>query len=152
MAWWQRRQERIASVFEQSQLVYTGVRRTPVCAVVRSFSIAGVQIPIMAELFATVDDAYLILGLVNEDSSIAIRRTDDLVPRHTRLDACAHDWRRCRSLAQIDLKAMAIQVIDAQAHQLARAIELNLQKLNWDECPPHLVCSGHRLATLPAND
>ncbi len=41
------------------ELVYTGVRRTPVCAVMLRF-IAG-------ELFATTLDAYLILGVIPED-------------------------------------------------------------------------------------
>jgi uncharacterized hydantoinase/oxoprolinase family protein len=42
------------------ELVYTGVRRTPVCAVL---GLDGVT----AEFFATVHDAYLLLGLCPED-------------------------------------------------------------------------------------
>jgi probable H4MPT-linked C1 transfer pathway protein len=41
------------------ELVYSGVRRTPVCALV--------QEGVAAELFATTQDAYLVLGWVRED-------------------------------------------------------------------------------------
>lgn len=42
------------------ELVYTGVRRTPVCAVMGNEGLA-------AEFFATTQDVYLVLGLVPED-------------------------------------------------------------------------------------
>ncbi len=45
---------------EYGELVYTGVRRTPVCAVVKTKKVA-------AELFATTLDAYLLLGYTPED-------------------------------------------------------------------------------------
>ncbi|MGH7172091.1 MAG: hydantoinase/oxoprolinase family protein [Gemmataceae bacterium] len=45
-----------------SELVYTGVRRTPLCAVLGGYVTA-------AELFATTLDAYLLLGLVPEDAA-----------------------------------------------------------------------------------
>jgi probable H4MPT-linked C1 transfer pathway protein len=44
-----------------SELVYTGVRRTPLCAVIGGFNSA-------AELFATMLDVYLLLGLVSENA------------------------------------------------------------------------------------
>jgi probable H4MPT-linked C1 transfer pathway protein len=49
------------------ELVYTGVRRTPVCALV--------QEGVAAELFATMQDAYLVLGWVRGDP--ADRNTAD---------------------------------------------------------------------------
>lgn len=45
-----------------SELIYTGVRRTPVCAVLGGFSSA-------AEVFATMGDVFLLLGLVSEDAT-----------------------------------------------------------------------------------
>lgn len=44
-----------------SELVYTGVRRTPLCALLGSFG--------AAELFATTRDVYLLLGLLPEDAA-----------------------------------------------------------------------------------
>lgn len=50
------------------ELIYTGVGRTPICAVTQTLPWRGEQCPIAAELFATTADAYLILGEINEDS------------------------------------------------------------------------------------
>jgi (4-(4-[2-(gamma-L-glutamylamino)ethyl]phenoxymethyl)furan-2-yl)methanamine synthase len=55
--------ERLAS----RELVYTGVERTPLCALVRSLPWQGVDCPVAAELFATTADAYLMLGELPEE-------------------------------------------------------------------------------------
>jgi len=44
------------------ELVYTGVGRTPICAVVKSLPWRGRDCPVAAELFATTADAYVMLG------------------------------------------------------------------------------------------
>lgn len=51
------------------ELVYMGVERTPVCAVVRHLPWRGGQCPVAAELFATTADAYVVLGELVEDPS-----------------------------------------------------------------------------------
>ena len=43
------------------ELVYTGVGRTPVCAVTHTLPWRGQQCPVAAELFATTADAYVLL-------------------------------------------------------------------------------------------
>jgi probable H4MPT-linked C1 transfer pathway protein len=48
------------------ELVYTGVGRTPVCAVTRTLPWRDQQCPAAAELFATTADAYVLLGQVSE--------------------------------------------------------------------------------------
>jgi hypothetical protein len=50
-----------------SELVYTGVRRSPICAVVGAMPWRGSMCPTAQELFATTWDAYLILGDLPED-------------------------------------------------------------------------------------
>ncbi len=57
---------------QSSELVYTGMRRTPVCAVVQSVSFRGRTCPVAAELFATMSDVWMILGVMPED----MQRTD----------------------------------------------------------------------------
>lgn len=54
--------ERLAS----QELVYTGVRRTPVCSVVRQLRPPGHTL-VCAELFATMLDVYLMLGLIPDN-------------------------------------------------------------------------------------
>jgi probable H4MPT-linked C1 transfer pathway protein len=53
------------------ELLYRGVRRTPIAAVLREATLAGVNYPLMAELFATTLDAYLVLGRISPDPSAA---------------------------------------------------------------------------------
>lgn len=49
------------------ELVYTGVRRTPLCAVANQVTFRGQLVRVAAELFATTRDVYLWLGLLPED-------------------------------------------------------------------------------------
>src|SRR5207302_1770736 len=51
------------------ELVYAGVRRTPVCALAGQLPFRGVTTGLAAELFATTLDVYLTLGEVSADSS-----------------------------------------------------------------------------------
>ncbi len=53
------------------ELVYTGVGRTPVCAVVDRLPYLGRQSPVAAELFATTADAYLLLDEIPEQADAA---------------------------------------------------------------------------------
>lgn len=48
------------------ELVYTGVVRSPVCAVAREVPYRGQICPLTQELFATMQDAYLVLGKLPE--------------------------------------------------------------------------------------
>jgi probable H4MPT-linked C1 transfer pathway protein len=49
------------------ELVYTGVLRSPVCAIVESVPYRGRQIPVAQELFANTYDVYMILKELAED-------------------------------------------------------------------------------------
>ncbi|MBI1310490.1 H4MPT-linked C1 transfer pathway protein [bacterium] len=49
------------------ELVYTGVRRTPLCSISMSAQIACETTRIAAEVFATTLDAYLLIGEIPED-------------------------------------------------------------------------------------
>lgn len=51
------------------ELVYTGVERSPVCAVVDALPWRTQQVPVAQELFATTRDAYLLLGDLPEDAN-----------------------------------------------------------------------------------
>jgi (4-(4-[2-(gamma-L-glutamylamino)ethyl]phenoxymethyl)furan-2-yl)methanamine synthase len=48
------------------ELVYTGVERSPVCAIVREVPYRGKSCPVAQELFATSLDAWLMLGAIAE--------------------------------------------------------------------------------------
>ena len=51
------------------ELVYTGVRRSPVCAVAATLPHGGRECPVAQELFATSGDAHVILGNLPESES-----------------------------------------------------------------------------------
>ncbi|MCC6494367.1 MAG: H4MPT-linked C1 transfer pathway protein [Pirellulales bacterium] len=51
------------------ELVYTGIERTPIAALVGELRVRGRSWPTAAELFATTADAYLLLGELPEDPS-----------------------------------------------------------------------------------
>jgi uncharacterized hydantoinase/oxoprolinase family protein len=49
------------------ELVYTGVRRSPVCGLVREFPWRDGTVPVAQEFFATTADVYVLLGDLPED-------------------------------------------------------------------------------------
>jgi probable H4MPT-linked C1 transfer pathway protein len=51
------------------ELVYVGVKRTPICAVASSLPHRGRLVGLMAELFATTWDVYLTRGAIAEDAN-----------------------------------------------------------------------------------
>jgi len=51
------------------ELVYTGVERSPICAVLRELSWRGEACPVAQELFATTLDAYLLLDELAENAN-----------------------------------------------------------------------------------
>lgn len=113
------------------ELVYTGVRRTPICAVL------GMEVA--AELFATMLDAYLLTGLMSEDA--ADRDTADGRPA-TR--DCAHARLarlRCadgESFSMADAQTLAARALEVQWRNVAAAVERALQ----DRPVQRVVLSG----------
>ncbi|MBM3968512.1 MAG: H4MPT-linked C1 transfer pathway protein [Planctomycetes bacterium] len=53
---------------QSGELVYCGVRRTPLCALTDCVPLAGNNCAVAAELFATIFDVYLTLGDIPENS------------------------------------------------------------------------------------
>jgi len=106
------------------ELIYTGMRRTPLCAVANTVSLRGRRCPVAGELFATMLDVYLLLGLISEDA--ADHHTADGRPGTV---ACAYDRLArmvCCDRNEIDLdeaRSIARCFADAQQKQIASAIE-----------------------------
>ncbi|HZT83483.1 MAG TPA: hydantoinase/oxoprolinase family protein [Gemmataceae bacterium] len=105
-----------------SELVYTGARRTPLCALL------GVEAA--AEFFATTLDAYLLLGLLPEDA--ADRDTADGRPA-TR--AAAHARLARMLCADVETSTagrreeLALRVLQKQVHQIGFAVERVVKRL-----------------------
>jgi len=61
------------------ELVYQGIGRTPLCAVVDALPVDDQTVPVMKEVFATTDDCALLTGMIGEETDD--RQTADGRPR-----------------------------------------------------------------------
>lgn len=122
-----------------AQLVYTGVERTPVAAILRSLKINDLDCPVMAERFADSLDAYLCLGASEDPQNLD---TADGRPR-TRRFARARLARMVgedeSTMAANEVDQLARQIIDAQTQQILQAIHRNLP----GDKKPSVLVSGH---------
>jgi probable H4MPT-linked C1 transfer pathway protein len=111
------------------ELVYTGVERSPVCAVVRHLPYRGQMCPVAQELFATTWDAYLTLNELPEEldnTNTADGRPATRLAAQSRLSRClCADVTEC-STSDVLAAAEAIrqqqtaQIVVAVAQVLAR--------------------------------
>jgi len=114
------------------ELVYTGLRRTPLCAVL--------GLGVAAEVFATMLDAYLILGLVPEnaaDTQTADGRPVTLDHAHARV---ARMW--CADATEVsraDVEALARRAVETQARFICNAIA---QVLDGRRTPRRVILAG----------
>lgn len=125
------------------ELVYTGVQRSPICAIARSVPYRDNLCPVAQEYFATSGDAYVILGDLAEDR--ASHFTADGRP-------ATKPYARARLARSIcadrddfnhrDAVGVAQAVAEAQAELLAASMERVLQRCD-DHAPRSLVVSGH---------
>ena len=124
------------------ELVYTGVERTPVSAIVRRLPWRGGACPVATELFATVADAYLLLGELPEDAQnmdSADGRPRTKRAAHARMARMICADTTIFSLA--DAMSAATAVRDAQVAFIEEAIRRVAARLGGK--PRTLVLSGH---------
>ena len=130
--------ERLAS----GELAYTGVERTPLCALVRSLPWQGHDCPVAAELFATTADAYLMLGELPEEPENC--DTADGRPRtwpHALARLARMVCADADSFTPEDARQAAVIVREAQLELLQAAVEKVVTRLG---APPRtIITSGH---------
>ena len=106
-----------------AELVYSGVERTPVCALVESFPYRGEMCPVAAELFATTLDVYLTLGDLPE--SVGKEHTGDGEVRSQEAAGLRLSRMICADPDQFtadDALAAAEWIAESQAKRLAESI------------------------------
>ncbi len=132
-----------------SELVYTGARRTPVCALATSVQLSVTEqdppqsIPVAGELFATATDIHLLNGDIVEDEND--HETADGRPR-TR-QAALHRLARqfCSDPAEINtaqILSAARQIRDSQLQTIATAISRVMGSLPESQEPLPVLISG----------
>jgi probable H4MPT-linked C1 transfer pathway protein len=125
----------------RGELVYTGVTRSPLCAVARDVPWRGERCPLAHELFATTWDAYLILGELPEEPQSL--HTADGRPATKR---AAHD-RLARAICadremfdERDALAAAQSIAATHRSLLVTAVKGVLQRM--DGPPATVIVSG----------
>lgn len=124
----------------EGSLVYVGCSRTPVCALCQTLPFRGNRIPVMKEVFATIDDARLVLGLTPEEPDD--RNTADNTPR-----MIANSVNRLGRMIGLDHRHVTLE----DASQIAltvlaaarRIIENSIEKLQRADSAKNFVLSGH---------
>jgi (4-(4-[2-(gamma-L-glutamylamino)ethyl]phenoxymethyl)furan-2-yl)methanamine synthase len=123
------------------ELLYSGVGRTPICAVTPLLPRRGKPCRIAAELFAAAADAYLLLGDVAEDPTASWTAdgrplTVDCARRRLARMFCAD----VGELGEDQLQAAAVAFREEHVRQLAAAIEPVVARMA--EEPTRIVVSG----------
>jgi probable H4MPT-linked C1 transfer pathway protein len=126
---------------QSGELVYSGIKRTPVCAIVNEVPFQGQDYPLAAELFATTLDVYLALGQLPEDpndTETANGRPATVAAAHDRLARCL-----CCDATEVsteDMWVMSAAIAQAQRGQIARGIGAVLAAQG--SLPRRLLISG----------
>jgi probable H4MPT-linked C1 transfer pathway protein len=124
------------------ELVYTGLLRTPVCAVVRTLPRRGRRCRVAAEHFAIVGDAHLWLGHI--DAADYTCDTPDGRGR-SRLDAGARLARMvCADLEMLGARGIteiAEHIARVQVQQISRGIQQVMRRLGA-ACPRVAIVAG----------
>jgi probable H4MPT-linked C1 transfer pathway protein len=113
------------------ELVYTGVARSPVCAVASALPWRGKQVPTAQELFATTYDAYLTLGDLPEAPDSCFSADGRPATREAARDRLARSICADREMFdESDARAAAMAIARAQLARLAIAAQGVLRSLS----------------------
>lgn len=125
------------------ELLYTGVRRTPVCAVTPSVTLRSRPCPVAGELFATMLDVYLLTGDIapdEADGNTADGRPAAVVHAENRL---AHMLCCDRTeLTDDELRSLAAEVAAKHFHQIRSAVSAIIERCWRDSEPATVILSG----------
>ncbi len=131
----------------RGELVYMGIRRTPVCALVDALDFRESLVPVVRERFATTDDCAILLGWTVENA--ADKDTCDSQPR-TRIASAARLSRMIGldrwQVSEAEVVSLAQQVMDKARATIARAAALQTTTVNrqW-------ILSGHANKLIPVS-
>jgi probable H4MPT-linked C1 transfer pathway protein len=126
---------------ESGELVYTGVERSPVCALVQSIPWREARCRVAQELFATTKDAYLILGELPEDSADCHTADGRPATRAAAIQRLARTICADGSMFDAaDARRAAVEIADAQTEMIAIAAGEVIGRL--DSPPGTVILSG----------
>ncbi|MEX2287803.1 MAG: hydantoinase/oxoprolinase family protein [Planctomycetaceae bacterium] len=130
-----------AERLQSGELVYSGVRRTPVCALTGAVPFRGAMCPVAAELFATMLDVYLLLGEIAKDESDCNTANAKPATKSAAHDRLARMLCCDRSeLPRDEAESIARYLADVQKKLISSAIDRVLARRPID-CA-HVLLSG----------
>ena len=134
----------------EGSLVYIGCRRTPVCAIVDHLTLRGQSANVMNELFATIDDARIVLGSIGEspsDTDTADGKPRTVVCAANRLARMIGLDRR--TVSSEDAVELATQIVEKAKSMVAHSLSHFRQQEQRQ-----IIVSGHApdLLDLPDED
>ncbi len=126
------------------ELLYSGVRRTPVFALAHSVPLRGKHCPLAAELFATTRDVYLLLDSMPEDAGCTETANNRPATKAHAVD------RLCRALCCDRTELTAEEVLDVaeflhdvQKQRVKGCVDkVRLRLAGEQAAPPHVLISG----------
>ncbi|MCA9136588.1 MAG: hypothetical protein KDB00_07510 [Planctomycetales bacterium] len=133
----------------EGSLVYLGGDRTPVCALVHALRYRNQDVPVMREVFATMQDVRLLIGFVDADASDC--RTADGKPRdafHARNRIARMIGLDHRSVTMDEAKMLANQVHDVARAMIGNTLDRLKNTYGLAATSP-IILSGHCGDLLP---
>lgn len=124
------------------ELVYTGIERTPVAAIVRSLPHRGIRRPVASELFARSQDAWLMLGGLPEEPSCTDTADGSPATREaSRIRLARTMLLDPEAFTADDARVAAAGIAAAQTRRVVRATQQVAREIGWR--PTGIVISGH---------
>lgn len=124
------------------ELLYTGIERTPVAAIVRSLPHRGVRRAVASELFARSQDAWLMLGGLAENAFFTDTADGGPATREAaRIRLARTMLLEPEEFTADDAHAAAGWIAEAQARRIAQAAQRVARRKGWKATG--IVFSGH---------
>lgn len=131
-----------AARMASGELVYTGMERTPVPAILRSLRHRDHRRPVASERFAQSQDAWLLLdGLVEHPTATDTADGGPATREAARIRLARTLLLDPETFTPADARLAAEQIAAAQARQVARALGQVAGRIGW--LPTSVVLSGH---------
>ncbi len=127
-----------------NELVYTGLLRTNIAAILNEVKLLGKIIPVSSELFATTGDAYLIQNIISIEEFTSETADGKSVSKENSLARIARVvCADTNQLSENEIKLIAKQAITKQIEMLSRALQ-NVQNRYHEryEMNPQIVLMG----------
>lgn len=122
------------------QLVYTGIRRSPLCGIVNEVNLGQRRLPVANELFATIEDAYVVLGKLPERKTLDTPDGRELTVANSAQRIARMVCTDVEEIGMPAVESLAEQVSIVQRDSILKAVEQVLA--DYPELPREFLICG----------